>query len=196
MADHGNILEGVSVLLGVTGGIAAYKAVDLASRLTAAAADVRCVMTRSACKLIRPKSFEAVTGRAVFTKMWSGPEEYKISHINLADAAEIVVVAPATANIIAKIANGICDDLLSTTLCACWDKPVLIAPAMNNKMWANPAVQRNIEILHQMKFELIGPETGRLACGTEGVGRMAEPADILAAIEKIAARIDKSSRSG
>jgi phosphopantothenoylcysteine decarboxylase/phosphopantothenate--cysteine ligase len=124
--------------------------------------------------------------------MWSGPEEYRISHINLAESADIVVVAPATANIIAKVANGICDDLLSTTLCACWDKPVLIAPAMNSRMWANPAVQRNVEILRQMKFELIGPETGRLACGTEGVGRMAEPADILAAIERIASRIEKS----
>ncbi len=185
-------LNNLSILLGVTGGVAAFKAVDLASKLTAGGAKVHCVMTRSAHKLIGPKSFEAVTGQAVFTKMWSGPQEYKITHIGLAEWADIVVVAPATANIIAKAAQGICDDLLSTTLCACWNKPVLIAPAMNSNMWANPVVQRNIDVLREMKFEMVGPETGRLACGTQGVGRMAEPADILAAIEQIASRIDKS----
>ena len=192
MAADDNKLGGVRILLGVSGGIAAYKAVDLASKLAGAGAMVNCVMTRSACKLIGPKSFEAVTGEAVFTKMWSGASEYRISHINLAEQADIVVVAPATANIIAKVANGICDDLLSTTLCACWSKPVLIAPAMNSNMWANPIVQRNIEILRDMKFEMAGPEAGRLACGTEGVGRMTEPADIFGAIEAIASRIDKS----
>jgi phosphopantothenoylcysteine synthetase/decarboxylase len=97
----------------------------------------------------------------------------------------VVVVAPATANIIAKIANGICDDLLSTTLCVCWNKPVIIAPAMNSNMWSNPVVQKNIEKIKQMDFTLVGPETGRLACGSEGPGRMAEPADIVKAIEKI-----------
>ncbi len=192
MAADDNKLARVRILLGISGGITAYKAVDLASKLAGAGARVNCVMTRSACKLIGAKSFEAVTGQAVFTKMWSSPSEYRISHINLAEQADIVVVAPATANIIAKVANGICDDLLSTTLCACWNKPVLIAPAMNSNMWANPIVQRNIEILRDMKFEMAGPETGRLACGTEGVGRMTEPADIFGAIEAIASRIDKS----
>jgi len=196
VTDDSNNLEGLDILLGVTGGIAAYKSVDLASRLTARGACVRCVMTRNACRLVGPGSFAAVTGQRVFTKMWSDPQEHSISHVSLADAADIVVVAPATANIIAKVANGICDDLLSTTLCACWNKPVLIAPAMNSRMWANPAVGRNVEILRQMKFELIGPETGRLACGAEGVGRMAEPADILASVEKIAGGIDRSQKSG
>ena len=191
MSGPGKNLEGCNILLGVTGGVAAFKAVDVASKLTAAGAKVNCVMTRSACKLIGPKSFEAVTGQAVFTKLWSHPADYRIPHINLAESADIVVLAPATANIIAKIANGICDDLLSTTMCACWNKPVLIAPAMNSNMWANPVVQRNIEILRDMKFEMIGPETGRLACGTEGVGRMTEPADIIAAVERTASRISK-----
>ncbi|HPD47957.1 MAG TPA: flavoprotein [Anaerohalosphaeraceae bacterium] len=192
MADGTDSIGGLRVLLGVTGGIAAYKAVDLASKLTARGAAVDCILTRSACELVRPRSFQAVTQRPVFTKLWSRPESHSIAHINLADAADIVVVAPATANIIAKAACGICDDLLSTTLCACWNKPVLIAPAMNCRMWANPAVQRNVEALRAMNFEFVGPEAGRLACGVEGVGRMAEAVDILAAIEAIAARINKS----
>jgi phosphopantothenoylcysteine decarboxylase/phosphopantothenate--cysteine ligase len=115
-------------------------------------------------------------------------------HISLVDWAELVVVAPATANIIGKIANGICDDLLSTTLCACWAKPKLLAPAMNNNMWENPAVQRNVEILKEMGYELIGPVKGRLACGTEAIGRMAEPQDILQAIEKIASEFNRGER--
>jgi len=187
MVKGASKLTDVNILLGVTGGIAAYKAVDLASKLTAAGAKVNCIMTENACELVRPKSFEAVTDRAVFTSMWSGPADYKISHVNLADEADIVVVAPATANIIAKTANGICDDLLSTTLCACWDKAVLIAPAMNSNMWTNPAVQKNIETIKQMGLQVIGPEVGRLACGTEGIGRMAEPDDILKEIENIVA---------
>jgi phosphopantothenoylcysteine decarboxylase/phosphopantothenate--cysteine ligase len=182
-------LSGLNILLGVSGGVAAYKAVDLASKLTTAGAKVNTVMTENACRLIGPKSFEAVTNSAVFTTLWSTSEEYKISHVNLADRADIIVVAPATANIIGKIANGICDDLLSTTLCACWAKPALLAPAMNNNMWTNPSVQRNIKTIKDMGFQLIGPQVGALACGTEGIGRMAEPQDILEAIGKIVSKI-------
>jgi len=189
MAKTTSKLTDVNILLGVTGGVAAYKAVDLASKLTSAVAKVDCIMTKNARKLIRPKSFEAVTGRAVYTSMWNKPTDYKIDHIALAETADIVVIAPATANIIAKTANGICDDLLSTTLCACWDKPVLIAPAMNSNMWTSPAVQKNVETIKQAGFRIIGPETGRLACGTEGIGRMAEPDDILKEIENIAAEL-------
>ena len=189
MAKTASKLTDVSILLGVTGGVAAYKAVDLASKLTAAGAKVDCIMTKNARKLIRPKSFEAVTGRAVYTSMCTEPKDYKIDHIALAATADIVVIAPATANIIAKTANGICDDLLSTTLCACWDKPVLIAPAMNSNMWTNPAVQKNVDTIKQAGFRIIGPETGRLACGTEGIGRMAEPDNILKEIEDIAAKL-------
>jgi phosphopantothenoylcysteine decarboxylase/phosphopantothenate--cysteine ligase len=173
-------LKDSNILLGVSGGIAAYKAADLASKMTAAGAVVRTIMTESACQLILPATFEAVTGEAVYTSLWQGPEDFKIGHIQSSDCSDAVVVAPATANIIAKAASGICDDLLSTTLCACWEKPVLLAPAMNSHMWANPTVQRNISILRdQLNFKTIGPETGRLACGTEGIGRMAEPMDIL-----------------
>ncbi len=187
-------LSGLNILLGVSGGVAAYKAVDLASRLTTGGARVNTIMTENACRLIGPKSFEAVTNSAVYTTLWNTTQEYKISHINLADWADIVVVAPATANIIGKIANGICDDLLSTTLCACWAKPTLLAPAMNNNMWTNAAVQRNIKAVKGMGFKLIGPEKGRLACGTEGIGRMSEPQDILEAIEKIASEIKRNKK--
>jgi phosphopantothenoylcysteine decarboxylase/phosphopantothenate--cysteine ligase len=191
MAKSTGQLKGIKVLLGVTGGVAAYKAVALASKLTGGGAVVKTVMTANACELVRPKSFEAVTGSQVFTNLWSCPEEYKIGHVSLAEWADIIVVAPATANILAKIANGICDDLLSTLLCAGFRKPVLIAPAMNNNMWANPAVQKNIKTVCEMGFEMIGPVEGRLACGSEAIGRMAEPEEILKMAEKIAAGLRK-----
>jgi phosphopantothenoylcysteine decarboxylase/phosphopantothenate--cysteine ligase len=142
-------------------------------------------MTESACELVGPKSFEAVTRQTVFTSLWSGSDEHRIGHISLAEWTDIIVVAPATANIIGKIANGICDDLLSTLLCAGFKKPVLLAPAMNNNMWKNPAVQRNIKTAKDMDFKTIGPAEGKLACGTKAIGRMAEPEDIFNAIEKI-----------
>jgi phosphopantothenoylcysteine synthetase/decarboxylase len=185
----------LNILLGVSGGVAAYKAVDLASKLTAAGARVNTVMTENACQLICPKSFEAVTGQPVYTNMWQTNGEFKIGHVSAADWADIVVVAPSTANIIGKIANGICDDLLSTTLCVCWPLiktgMALLAPAMNDNMWNNPAVQRNIERVIEMGFMLIGPEQGRLACGTEGIGRMSEPQDILEAIEEITSKLKR-----
>jgi phosphopantothenoylcysteine synthetase/decarboxylase len=186
--EAGKLVD-LNILLGVTGGIAAYKGVDLASKLTAAGAKVDCVMTKNARKLIRPKSFEAVTARAVYTTMWERPSNFNIDHVALAQSADIVVVAPATADIIAKVAAGICDDLLSTTLCVCWRKPTLFAPAMNDNMWTNPVVQKNVETLKAMNIQFIGPETGRLACGTEAVGRMTEPTDIIKAIQRIAKSI-------
>jgi len=186
-------LDNLNTLLGVSGGIAAYKAVDLASLLTASGAKVNTVMTENACQFVNPKSFEAVTCGAVFTTLWNSPEEYRSGHIALLDWADIVVVAPATADIIGKVANGICDDLLSTTLCACWRKPTLFAPAMNNNMWTNPAVQSNVKILKKMGFQLVGPAKGRLACGVEAIGRMAEPQEILDIIAKIASKIKEES---
>jgi phosphopantothenoylcysteine decarboxylase/phosphopantothenate--cysteine ligase len=182
-------LAGLNILVGVSGGISAYKAVDLASKLTAAGAKVRTVMTENACQLIGPKSFEAITSQPTYTSLWSTTEEHKISHVSLAKWADIVAIVPATADIIGKAANGICDDLLSTTICTCWAKPILLAPAMNEIMWNNPAVQRNIKTIKEMGFEVIGPEKGRLACGAEGMGRMSEPKDILEALEKIASKI-------
>ena len=194
MAEKKTNLSGLNILLGVSGGVAAYKAVDLASKLTAAGAKVKTIMTENACRLVGPKSFEAVTASAVFTSLWSGPEEYKVSHINLTDWADIVVVAPATANTIAKITTGICDNLLSATFCVCWQKPVLLAPAMNDNMWSNPVVQRNIKAIKEMGFSLIGPAKGRLANGKIAKGRMSEPQDILEAIEKIASKIKTKKR--
>ena len=186
--------KGLKILLGVSGGIAAYKVVDLASKLTAGGAVVKTAMTQNACQLITPKSFEAVTNSAVYTNLWAPSEEHKSTHINLVEWADVVVIAPATANIIAKAANGICDDLVSTILCVCWQKPTVLAPAMNDCMWENPAVQRNVEAVRKMGLKIIGPERGRLACGTEGVGRMAEPQKILKHIEKIAAELKRNRR--
>jgi phosphopantothenoylcysteine synthetase/decarboxylase len=117
-----------------------------------------------------------------------------MAHIALADWARIVVIAPATADIIGKVANGICDDLLSTTLCTCWATPTLFVPAMNTRMWENPALQRNVERLREMGIRLLGPVAGRLACGTEGLGRMAEPHEILAALEALAAEKIRKQR--
>jgi phosphopantothenoylcysteine synthetase/decarboxylase len=183
-------VSGKNILLGITGGIAAYKAAELASKLTAAGAKVYTVMTENACRLILPKTFEALTAMPVFTTMWTEPEDFKIKHVDLAETADIAVVAPATADIIAKLSAGICDDILTTTLCAAWKKPMLLAPAMNDNMWANPIVQKNVRALADMGYQFIGPETGRLACGTEGaIGRMAEPAQILELLEQMATRI-------
>ena len=193
MAKQEPKLDGVKIVLGVSGGISAYKAIDLASKLTANGAEVRTVLTENALHLVGAKSFEAVTGGPVRTSMWSTgcltaeQEEFRIGHINLADWADVVVVAPATANILGKFANGICDDLLSTMLCACWAKPMFFAPAMNDKMWDNPAVQENVKFAERIGVKMIGPRQGRLACGTEGIGRMAEPQEILEAVEKISA---------
>jgi phosphopantothenoylcysteine decarboxylase/phosphopantothenate--cysteine ligase len=184
-ASDDPMLKDLNILLGVTGGIAAYKVVDLASKLTAGGAHVQTIMTRSACRFVGPKSFETVTAAPVYTSLWSDPEGRKSSHIALADWADIVVVAPASADILGKMAHGICDDLLSTTLCVCWAKRMLFAPAMNTRMWENPAVQRNVATLREMGVQMVGPVIGRLACGDEGVGRMAEPQDLLAAIETL-----------
>ncbi|MDH7599074.1 MAG: flavoprotein [Sedimentisphaerales bacterium] len=172
-----------NVLLGVCGGAAAYKAVELASSLTAQGATVRAVLTASATKLVTARSFETVTGQPAYTDMWATQRD--LIHIKLADWAQVVVVAPATANCLAKLATGICDDLLCTLLCVCWQRPVLLAPAMNTRMWSNPVVQRNVKAVQEMGFRLIGPEYGRLACGEEGLGRMAEPAKIAEAVAEL-----------
>jgi phosphopantothenoylcysteine decarboxylase/phosphopantothenate--cysteine ligase len=190
MKKYGQHLTGKTILLGVSGGIAAYKAADLASKLTACGASVYTVMTENATKLILPKTFEAVTGNPVFVSVWTSPQDFKIKHIDLAKTAQLAVVAPATANIIAKLATGIADDVLTTTLCAAWRKPTLIAPAMNDQMWENPVVQKNVKALCTLGYEFIGPETGRLACGTEGaIGRMSEPMDIINKLNEMAAKL-------
>ena len=190
------VLKDLNILLGVTGGIAAYKAVDLASKLTGAGASVRTVMTESACQFVDAQEFRGGDrcARVHVPVERTGPstQGHQMSHIALADWAQIVVVAPATADIIAKVANGICDDLLSTILCTCWATPTLFAPAMNTRMWENPAMQRNVETLRAMGVRMVGPCAGRLACGTEGLGRMAEPQEILAVIEDMAGERNKA----
>jgi phosphopantothenoylcysteine synthetase/decarboxylase len=196
MADEKLKFEALKVLLCVSGGIAAYKAVDLASKLVSEGASVKTAMTEAAQRLVGAKSFEAVTNSAVFTSLWDSVERLRIEHISLVEWADVVVVAPATANIIGKMANGICDDLVSTILCVCWSKRVLLAPAMNVDMWNSPAVQRNVKVVREMGFEIVGPMKGRLACGTVAEGRMSEPAEILQVIEQLVSKIDKKKKTG
>ncbi len=191
MADEKLKFEALKVLLCVSGGIAAYKAVDLASKLVLEGASVKTAMTEAAQRLVGVKSFEAVTNSAVFTSLWDSVERFRIEHVSLVEWADIIVVAPATANIIGKVANGICDDLVSTVLCVCWSKQVLLAPAMNVDMWNNPAVQRNVKAVKEMGFELVGPMKGRLASGIIAEGRMSETAAILQVVEQLVSKIDK-----
>jgi len=178
-------LDGNKILLGVTGGIACYKSAVLCSNLVKAEAAVTVVMTENAQRFVCPLTFSTLTGNRVYSSLWDYNQEHDVRHISLTEQADLIVVAPATANIIAKMATGICDDLLSTLLCAA-DGKILLAPAMNQRMWQNPATQRNINTLKQQNnCRIVGPETGRLACGTEGIGRMAEPEDIMKYIIKL-----------
>lgn len=174
-------MQGREILLGVTGGIAAYKAADLASKLVQSGARVTVVMTQSAREFVGPVTFEALTGRRVFSEMLAAREHFQGEHIGLARRAELMVVAPATANYLAKVACGLADDLLST-LALTVVAPVLLAPAMNCDMWAKPAVQRNVRQLREDGFAFADPGDGWLSCGQVGPGRMAEPAEILARI--------------
>ncbi len=176
------MLQGKKILLGVTGGIAAYKAVEVVSRLRKAGAEVRVVMTREATEFVTELTFREISGNPVAVDMWASVQHWNVAHIALAEWADAVLVAPATANIIAKAALGVADDMLSTTLLAV-TAPVFFAPAMNSNMYAHPATQKNLDILVERGLHIIPPGTGKLACGAEGPGRLAEPADIVAALE-------------
>jgi len=176
------MLQGKKILLGVTGGIAAYKAVEIVSRLRKAGAEVRVVMTREATEFVTELTFREISGNPVAVDMWAPVQHWNVAHIALAEWADAVLVAPATANIIAKAALGVADDMLSTTLLAV-TAPVFFAPAMNSNMYAHPATQKNLDILVKRGLHIIPPGTGKLACGAEGPGRLAEPADIVAALE-------------
>ena len=171
-------LEQYEILLGICGGIAAYKAADLCSRLMREHAGVTVAMTEAAQQFVRPLTFSTLSGRCVYTDLFDAEQVYDAEHITLTHQADLIVIAPATANILAKCATGICDDLLSTLLCGA-ESDVLLAPAMNQRMWEHPATQDNVKKLQQRGCHLIGPATGRLACGDEGVGRLAEPEEIL-----------------
>ena len=167
------------IVIGVTGGIAAYKAVDLARRLILLDFDVKVIMTEHATRLVGPATFRAITGNAVALSLFA-EDEAPIQHITLARDADLFIVAPATANIVAKMAQGLADDLLSTTLLAT-RSPILIAPAMNLEMWRHPATRANMAALEKRGVHVVGPGSGSLACGEEGEGRMAEAEEIVQA---------------
>ena len=173
-----------NILIGVTGGIAAYKVVEVASRLKKSGANVRVMMTRNAAEFVSPRTFQEITGNAVSVEMFGDAANFHVAHIALADFADAILIAPATANFLAKAAHGIADDLLTTTVIAS-DKPLLIAPSMNTKMFDNPATQANLNILRGRGAIILEPAEGELACGTSGKGRLPEPVEICAAVEKI-----------
>ncbi|MBR6953877.1 MAG: bifunctional phosphopantothenoylcysteine decarboxylase/phosphopantothenate--cysteine ligase CoaBC [Clostridia bacterium] len=177
-------LKGKCVVLGVTGGIAAYKACALTSRLRKWGVETHVIMTRNATQFVTPLTFETLSNHPVVTDTFARPETWEVEHIALAKAADLFVIAPATANIIAKLACGIADDMLSTTALAT-KAPLLIAPAMNTGMWTAPATQQNVETLKARGVHFIGPEGGFLACGDEGAGRMSEPEAIADGIREL-----------
>jgi phosphopantothenoylcysteine decarboxylase/phosphopantothenate--cysteine ligase len=174
-------LEGRTVVVGVTGGIACYKACELVRQLVAAGMQVRVVMTANAQQFVTPLTLQTLSGHPVATETFSLTQESEIGHIRLADSADVVVIAPATANALAKIATGIADDLLSTVLLAT-RAPLVLAPAMNVHMWEHPAVQENLARLIARGARVVGPASGALACGYEGAGRLADPAEIVEAV--------------
>ncbi len=177
-------LKGKCVVLGVTGGIAAYKACELTSRLRKAGAQVYVVMTKNACQFVAPLTFETLSNHPVAVDTFARPETWEVEHVALAKRADVFVIAPATANVLAKMSCGIADDMLSTTVLAT-RAPILVAPAMNTGMWENAATQENVRILRERGVHFIGPDGGFLACGDTGAGRMSEPSAIFEAAEKL-----------
>jgi phosphopantothenoylcysteine decarboxylase/phosphopantothenate--cysteine ligase len=177
-------LSGREIVLGVTGGIAAYKSADLVSRLRHLGARVSVIMTRNATEFVAPLTFQTLSANPVTVDTFQSPEYWNVEHVALAQRAEVFVIAPATANILAKMAHGIADDMLSTTVLAT-SAPVLAAPAMNTGMWQAKATQETIRILQERGVRFVGPGSGLLACGDVGAGRMSEPAEIVEAIHAI-----------
>ena len=176
-----------TIVLGVTGSIAAYKAADIASKLTRAGAKVEVIMTEAATRFISPLTFRNLTDRPVVTSMWELGSEFSVEHVALAEAADIVVIAPATADVIAKMAAGMADDMLGSTVLAT-TAPVVIAPAMNVNMFQNPVTRENLAKLKARGFIIVGPAEGRLASGKVGPGRLADIEEIVAAISKVLGR--------
>ena len=185
--DGGSVFEGKNVVLGVTGSIAAYKAVDIASRLTQRGLGVDVVMTKAAQQFVTELSFRSVTHRPVVTDMWELSSEFSVEHVALAEKADVVVIAPATANTIAKLAAGISDEMLSCIVLAT-RAPVIIAPAMDAGMYANAITQENINKLRSRGFTVVGPAHGHLASGLTGMGRLEETEEIVAAVFQIMGR--------
>jgi phosphopantothenoylcysteine decarboxylase/phosphopantothenate--cysteine ligase len=171
-------LAGYEVLVGVGGGIAAYKVCQVVSRLVQRGCGVTVAMTEAGTRFVTPLTFQSLTHRQVFTSMWVVEGYHDPQHLSLTERADLFVVAPTTANLIGKFASGIADDLISTLMIG-RDCPVLLAPAMNTRMWENPVVARNVRTLRDLGYAFIDPGEGYLACGTMGAGRMAEPEEIL-----------------
>lgn len=186
------MLKDKHIIIGVTGGIAAYKVVDVVSRLKKLNANVEVIMTENATKFVSPLTFQTLSLNPVYVGMFDEPKNYDVEHISLAERADMFLIAPATANILGKIANGIADDLLTTTIMATKSK-VVFAPAMNTNMYQNPVVQGNIKYLSDLGYKFINPGTGILACQTYGPGRMAEPKDI---VEYILSSFNNKQLSG
>jgi phosphopantothenoylcysteine decarboxylase/phosphopantothenate--cysteine ligase len=178
------MLSNKTVVLGVTGSIAAYKAAEIASQLTQSGAKVHVIMTEEAIQFISPVTFRAITGRPVVSEMFDLASEFSIEHVSLANAADIVVIAPITANVMAKLTAGIADDMLCCTVLAT-RAPVLIAPAMEPNMYSNPVTQGNLSKLKARDFVVVGPATGWLASGRQGLGRLADVKDIIRAIHRV-----------
>ena len=168
------MLKDKTVVIGVSGGIAVYKVCDVVSRLKKLNANVHIIMTKSATEFVTPLTFQSLSQNYVVNDMFEEPKTWDVEHISLAKKADVFLIAPATANVIGKVANGICDDMLTTTVMATTGK-VLIAPAMNTNMYKNPILQRNINILKELGYNFVNPESGRLACGDIGEGKLASP---------------------
>ena len=178
------MLKGKTVVIGVSGGIAVYKACDVVSRLKKLNANVHVIMTKSATEFVTPLTFQSLSQNYVVSDMFEEPKTWDVEHISLAKRADVFLIAPATANVIGKIANGIADDMLTTTVMATKAK-VLIAPAMNTNMYENPILQRNINTLKELGYNFVEPESGRLACGDTGKGKLASPETIVDEVVKL-----------
>ena len=178
------MLQGKNIVLGVSGGIAVYKAVELLRLLTKAGADVHVIMTKNAREFVTPLTFQTLSGHPVHTDLFSLYQEQEIDHISLADRADLFILAPATANLVGKIAQGLADDLLTTSVMAT-KAPVLIVPAMNSNMYENPIYQRNEKSLAEYGYHILEPISGALACGWEGKGKLPDPTVIFAAAESV-----------
>lgn len=176
------VFKGKNIVLGVTGCIAAYKAAEIVRKLVKRGANVKVIMTEAATNFVTPLTFRTLSQNPVITGLFDEQEAGKIYHISVSDEADLLLVAPASANVLAKVASGIADDMLTTAILAC-RKPVIFAPAMNSKMYLNPATQKNISILRRYGYRIVDPEEGDLACGEAGIGRLAEVDKILDVVE-------------
>ena len=187
------MLKGKTVVVGVCGGIAAYKSCEVVSRLRKLGADVHVIMTEHATEFVRPLTFETLSNNPCVSDMFRRQTEWEVEHISLAKAADVFVIAPATANVIAKAAHGIADDMVTTTLLAT-KAPVVVAPAMNTGMYDNPVTQENLATLRKRGFHIIEPDAGHLACGDSGRGKLPDTPTLLWGIEKALTEQDKTGR--